>query len=806
MPSSNRIFFYAFCLFFTSIGLHGQSVMLSGDVVDRDSGEPIFGALVYVLHQKSATNSIVVSRTLTDIDGKFSLSVLGEEHQRLVIRHLGYQTLEQKLAPGNAPVHATLQPAPLALEEIVISSLRNEKTAWDTPLPVGVMTRNQWDARMPMDLPEVITYLPGVTLSGDGPWSKSVQIRGLGEDRYVSMVDGNRIETAHDLAGALSTIDMADVERVEVIKGALSTLYGSGAMGGVVNIITRQADYSDRLYVHGKSSVEYHSVNRLAAPRLTITSGHQDWKAKFHAGYRKASDAQSPEGAIDNSHFSDWNISASVDLIPRPNHELTASYQQFRGTAGIPGGSVLPGRSEATYLDADRNLLSVGYGINSLLPSLTKLKVRYYRQQVVRNVEIKPNVSPRNNVTTRTTPVLLQPSATHITDGMLLESHWHVGNDQMLTAGVDIWQRRLESRRKRHLVREQLDDSGNVLSKAQIIRGEIPIPNSAFKSAGFFAQYDINPTPRWTLNLGGRLDWIRLSNEEARDPDYLITENGRVEEPPGQIVIYQEESLSDVTWALNGNALFRISQHLHLTGSVGRSYRAPSLEERYKYIDLGYAVEMGNPELKPEQGNFFDTGLKINTETFKMSANLFLNVLNNMIVMAPADSTVFWLGDGSGTTDAMYTRRYRNIDRAKLAGFDFDIYWQMYAGGSLYGNLSFVRATDSYSGNPLAGIAPLNGLLGIRQQLGFIGFLEVNTRFYNRQHRVAEGEQPTDGYVLLNGYVQSRPIVLGRIQWQLSGGIENMLNTRYRNHLATNRGDWMLEPGRNVKFKLSFLW
>ena len=75
-------------------------------------------------------------------------------------------------------------------------------------------------------------------MGSDGPWATSINIRGLSENRLVILVDGHRVETATDLTASFSMIDVNDIERAEVIKGAQSSLYGTGAMGGIVNIIT----------------------------------------------------------------------------------------------------------------------------------------------------------------------------------------------------------------------------------------------------------------------------------------------------------------------------------------------------------------------------------------------------------------------------------------------------------------------------------------------------------------------------------------------------------------------------------------
>jgi hemoglobin/transferrin/lactoferrin receptor protein len=671
---------------------------------------------------------------------------------------------------------------------------------------VGVLSHDQWKRWIPRDLSEVLDYIPGVTKGGDGIWASTVQIRGFGEDRYVSLVDGNRIETASDLAGALSTFDMGDVEKVEVIKGGISSLYGSGALGGAINVISKQAEYSSQPYFRGSTSLDYHSVNRLWAPRLTLYSGSKNWKAKVHFGYRDALDARSPDGPIVNSRFSDWNFSGRIAFRPFSRHELSVDYQKYNGNAGIPGGDVFPVNATASYLDFDRDLVAVEYKVENPLPAMKNIRAKYYRQEIFRNVEMQPNVPPKTTNGNRVTLLRLNPTARHLTDGVLIEGNWNIGSRHELIVGWDIWQRRLESRRTRQMLQEKLDDDGNVVKELDLTKGETPIPDSRFKSNGIFFQYDLEMHSKWNLTTGARMDWITLSNEESRDPEYVFQDGNLLSEPPGQIVVYPETSATDNTWALHTGILHRLSEDISLTASFGRSYRAPSLEERYKYINLGHTVELGNPDLVPEKGNFINAGIKLKSAKIQVTGDLFVNTLENMIAMAPTDSVSFMISNDTSYSPKVFARRYKNIDDALLSGFEMGIDWWLYPAGVIYGQLSFVRGIDRSSGGNLPQIAPLNGIIGLRQKVPAVGVFEFRARYFGAQNHVAEGEVISDSYLLLDAFVESVPLRVKWLQFRLSVGIENLANTRYRNHIITNRGNWNLEPGRNIRARLSIMW
>jgi len=808
MPSAKRIFFYAVLLILPYKALLGQSNNLSGKILDEQA-KPILGALVSISlagDEISHASAKPMAQAITNGEGKFTINLPESDNIMISARHLGFATQYKKIQDEDQEVQMILVRQSLPLDEIVIYSLKSEKTFKDTSIPVGVLSHEQWSSWMPRNLSEVVSNIPGVSKGSDGLWSSSVNIRGFGEDRYVSLIDGNRIETANDLQGALSTIDMDDVEKVEVIKGGISSLYGSGALGGAINVITKQAAYSSSPYLQGNAAIEYQSVNNLWSPRSTLYAGSQTWNAKLHFGYRNAGDAQSPDGAISNSSFSDWNFSGSMAFRPVDKHEFLLNYQKFNGSAGIPGGDAFPAYARASYLDFDRELVSLEYHIENPLPLLNNISAKYYRQDIFRNVEIQPNVPSKTTNDQQITPLVINPSASHLTNGALIESSWVFGGRHALIIGYDLWQRHLESTRTRHILQETIDSDGNVTNSVNIIRGETPIPNSTFKSSGIFAQYDINIGSKIDFTTGGRLDWITLSNDESTDPEYLIKEGELIEKPPGQMIIYPKGLISNKTWAVHAGVTYKVKDDISLTASYGRSYRAPSLEERYKYINLGHTVEMGNADLVPEQGHFYDAGIKISSSRIHLTGNLFMNYINKMIAMAPADSVSFLMSNETDFSQLIFARRYKNIDEALLTGFELGIDWWLYPTGVAYSQLSFIRGVERNTEDNLPGIVPLNAMVGWRQKVSDIGNFDLRARFFGAQNKVAEGEIPTDGYLLFDCYLNSEPIRLNGIQFQISVGVDNLTNTHYRSHLSTNRGNWMLEPGRNMKFKLGVTW
>ncbi|HOS71420.1 MAG TPA: TonB-dependent receptor plug domain-containing protein, partial [Bacteroidales bacterium] len=144
----------------------------------------------------------------------------------------GQERNQQKLKSDTL----TLTEKTVNLGEVVVSSLRLDRQVKKLPVPLAVVRSFDYQKQSSLTLSNVLEKKSGISMGGDGVWATNINIRGLSENRLVTLIDGNRVETANDLTASMSMIDMYDVERVEVIKGAQSSLYGSGAMGGIVNI------------------------------------------------------------------------------------------------------------------------------------------------------------------------------------------------------------------------------------------------------------------------------------------------------------------------------------------------------------------------------------------------------------------------------------------------------------------------------------------------------------------------------------------------------------------------------------------
>jgi len=795
----NRLWFLsAIASIAFSLNSFGQTIRFQGTVHDSVNRETIENVVAeFVADNASGKDSFTA---VTDIRGRFSIAIPAGSY-RFTLKVLGYTPLAGEVSvSSDTQQDFLLTSQTIPLGEVEVTSLRVSRQIKELPIPLSVVGSNRFQKLSSLTLSNVLSAEPGITMGGDGVWATNINIRGMSETRLVTLIDGNRVETASDLTASLSMTDVNDVERVEVVKGAQSSLYGTGAMGGIVNIITKDGHFAGKPYISGNVISGYASVNDLFTGHADINTGSEKWYLRVSGTYTDADDIRTPDGILPNSQFTTSNMAAKIGVKPFDNHLIKVQYQRNWSTnVGIPGGEAFPGPAKATYTDIGRQLFNASYEISNVTDKLALVKLSYFNQYIQRDVAMIPN-TVTETATQRTTPELITPIGNHMTNGAQLQSTWNITGKNTLIAGVDVWSRKLTTDREKFIKVEVLNTIGEVIKTNNLVRGETPIPESTFGSAGIFLQDETHMlNDKMTLIIGGRMDAIRVKNEQALDVDYLIVNGVRNDTPPNQRITFEEGKESSMSWSANAGLLYNIFKNTDISLNVARSFRAASLEERFKYIDLGNYVRLGNPDLKPESGYSVDLGLRIWKSAFNFQADVFANQISNMIVETPGEF-IYSLTDGA--TDTVPAFINSNVSKAFLYGIDFGFQYNVYSDIVLFGSGAFVRGKDTEANTNLPQIPPFNGRLGVRYTFRKIGSAEMTLVGATEQDKIAEGETETGGYTRLDLALSSNKINLWATKMQLFAGIDNITDRSYTNHLSTNRGSISVEPGRNLYLRL----
>ncbi|MBX3131871.1 MAG: TonB-dependent receptor [Gemmatimonadaceae bacterium] len=204
----------------------------SGRVTSQADGRAIAGAEVLLIGDDTV-------RARTDGDGWWRAPSLPVNGRTLRVRAMGFVARSVPLGAGTVET-LTLVPAAIAMDQVVVSAARREQKLADAVATVEVVSRRDLERSGASDLASVLTEQLGIELQGGHPAGSGAMLQGIGSERVLILLDGQPL--AGRLSGNfdLARIPVGMVDRVEVVKGAQSTLYGSEAMGGVINIITRR--------------------------------------------------------------------------------------------------------------------------------------------------------------------------------------------------------------------------------------------------------------------------------------------------------------------------------------------------------------------------------------------------------------------------------------------------------------------------------------------------------------------------------------------------------------------------------------
>ncbi len=763
-----------------------QSIDMRIKVSSVEDDKPVINANISLSNKYFGTTNSFGDCVLDNIPkGKYTL----------LLSHISYKTYEDSIELlSDTLITILLYPGKINLNEVIVTAGKYEQSIQMLPYSVSSINKKEIEMSPSFTVSDLLKTESGISLLRDGIWGTEVSIRGLSRSNVVTLIDGNRIETSTDISARLSMFDLNDVERIEVIKGAASSLYGSGATGGTINVISKSGSYNSNLSLKGSYSGGYNFVNNFFSSGINLIASGNDWIAKLSGNYRKAGNTQTPSGELSNSQFEDNSFSTLFQIKPLENHEIKFNFQQFSAyDVGIPGGAPLfPNSAVVTYPEELRRLLSAEYKINNLSRSLIKLSAKYFHQFISRDVENIPGivqfVPGANGQPPRRISVLkISPGADHNTDGFQTQADIKFVNHYII-AGFDFWKRKYNGLRTRDQKIEILNstDSSVVRTIYKTIY-EKPLPDADYSSAGIYLQDEMNLFDNLNLTLGGRYDYIWLNNSETLNPLYDVTDGVVNNHPAGQKIIWNAESASNKSYVFNLGLLYSLSDNSNISFNAARSFRSPSLEERYQYIDLGSVIRIGDPDLKPEQGYFFDLGFRYFPDILNITSSIFINSLQDLV-------TETYLYEGPGIDTLIKV----NIGEALLYGFEYSINYKPMNKFNFYNTLSYVRGLNQKDDQDLPQISPLNGIIGIEYiPLDWLS-TDLSAVLFAEQSKVAPGELITAGYVTFNFKLNFTNLTLGTVKAGFSVGIVNILDKEYRNHLSTNRGYIISEPGRNI--------
>jgi outer membrane receptor protein involved in Fe transport len=779
-----------------------QSNRLSGMVVDSAS-RPVVGASVIIRDKDTR----VEKATTSDAEGKFSFEVPVAASFEVIVSAAGFGTITREVASSDAGVTIVLDPQPIT-NQVTITATRAEILASETTMPVTVVDREEIDRKAVNTIGDIFRTLPGTSTTNEGAFQVRPRIRGLDSSRVLILVDGERLNNGRTSTGQSGIepglVETSQIETVEIVRGSGSVLYGTDALAGTINIITRDTPprRENGFRLGGSLNTFYSSNENGRRGSLALTGAGKFFAFRVAQSLERfdnystgdVSDVNltplraqdliiTDSGEVLNSQSHGSNSQATLRFFINDTSTLKFNYERRRagniGSAGLAGANTgvpgLVGVFNAFFPFNNRDKFNVRYDVAAITENLQRLSVKAYHQTQYRNFTNILTVPPAPPFF----PGLYQFSET-VTDtkttGFDLQSDWVFGRHNII-AGASWF--RDENTDRRLVISASTPTSPN-----RTFRNSRSVPDASLSNLAFFAQDDYRVIPRLRLIGGVRIDNFKTVAEPTAefvlDPRFTaaqIEQLGLTGLTSGLDISY-----TSVTGDFGG--VYTLTRNVNLSARIGRSFRTPNISERF-FTDPGSAEGflVGNPRLEPETGINFDTGVKVTTSRIKASATYFNNYFQNFLATTITDVRL----PQPPPRPPLTVFQTRNVRKARIQGFEAELEapFKIRLGYlTPYGNFSYLRGDDVDRNVPLDFISPLRANLGFRwQNFGKSYYVDYNARVVGEQKRLSpafltSNGGPEAGFVTHNiggGYYLRRE----RFDFSVNLGVQNILNKFY---------------------------
>ncbi|MDR0498956.1 MAG: TonB-dependent receptor [Holophagales bacterium] len=641
-------------------------------------------------------------------------------------------------------------PQEVTSREIVVTATRTERELFDVPTSVSVVKAKQMERKPKGTIAQMLQDIPGiqVTDGGIGGGTKRVNIRGEGGARVLVLIDGIKISEQKSMDGSMVMIGPNNVERIELIKGPASVLYGSEAIGGVVNIITKKGGTSS---IQGTQTLLWDGANNSLTPYTSLYGKHNGVNYRVSGDYTDAGDKIGASGRIDNSGYLQRNWSAYLDYAWNKG-KVGTGYDHYRSRNRIPG-AVSEEQESVTIESMGGPTVVNGIGITNIALDLPRWqRDRYYAfveleklSSVLRKIKFTPFIQKtgkdffnkidyqlrgqqgpvfvKNDVEQNPSTFNNQTSygANLQTDLTLGYTHYGVGRVEYLDDDLD-------AKAENHGRVYVWVGIPNVMTMTE---QDIPTSSSCFYKGGqqtlaAYLQDEWNLHSDLTATFGLRGTWFQSKLSDTNDDRLAIRSNSDSHVVGSMGIVYA--GIQD--W------------RLRVLSSTG--YRHPILNQLYigtAHGSSGYAYP--NPALKPETSNNHEIGVRYDAHGVQGDINVFYATADNYITIRRR------------IDDPNYD--FDNVESARTYGTEFTLSYTSepanltpYLAGTLISR-TFDRG-GSLGKTDRTGLPKWNGSLGLRYERSFTAKFDFYTDAFGRF--AANNQEDTSNETTLN-YVEN---------------------------------------------------
>lgn len=782
--------FFLVLVSFTAIAQNRAVLTFSGRVTDALSGEPLSGTSIYFTDARIGA--------IADSNGRFFFRNVPPGHHLLEISHTGYTTIVDHidLASSSLEKNFTMSPSIVEHQGVTVTGVTSATSTRTTPSPVNIIRKSQLLQTPSNNIVDALTRLPGISQISTGPAISKPVIRGLSYNRVVVVNDGVRQEGQQwgDEHGI--EIDELSINRVEVLKGPASIMYGSDALAGVVNLITNQPVAEGLVKANIYSN--YQTNNHLVGLNGNVAGNINGFNWNAYASSKSAMDYKNKyDGRVLNSRFNEKNFGGYVGINKGWGFSHLI-FSRFNQDVGVVEGD----RDD----DTGEFLVATDSPLEHIATSeeLTSRDL-FTPYQGIRHTKIASDNSFR-----------VGQGRIKLNLGYQVNQRKEFGNPEEpeeveLAFDLSTLNYNLQWRLKEKDTWQTTVGFNGMLQSNENNGEEVIIPEYGLFDIGGFI-FSQKTYKDFTFTGGLRYDHRNLNSDKLELDNEVKFEQ-------------LEKNFSNISGSLGLS--YHPTDAFLIKANFARGFRAPSLSElasngahegtnRYEY---------GEPGLNSETSLQMDLGLEVDYEHFSFSLSGFYNNVNDFIYYSRLSSASG--GDSIVVVDGEDLEAFRfNQQNASLSGleasFDFHphpVHWLHFENTISLIRGRFHKQVDGSDNLPMipAGRwvselrANVNKASNAVRNLYFKVEMD-NTFEQNRPFFGYNTETSTKGYALLNAgfgmdiFSRGKPV----LNFHISGN--NLTDEAYQNHLnrlkytainnATGRRG-VFNMGRNFSFKLN---
>ncbi len=774
-----------------------NSYVLEGEITDQNN-QTLPGASLMLYPVKKGT--------VSNENGIFQISGLQAGSYVVEISFVGYNTMvDTIIIRKNTRYDARLSVAHLNLQEVVISNNYTEKRKREETLNIEIVNDDYLKQNLGGSLMNSLERLPGVSTIAIGSGQSKPLIRGLGFNRVVVVENNIKHEAQQWGSDHGLEFDQYAVDNVEVIKGPASLMYGSDAIGGVIDMKTRKLPEKNSF--GGLVDLTVKSNNELVGTSLSLY-GRKDWFfANIRATYIDYGDYKVPIDSVDiysyraalyknylrNTAGYEKNLHLTFGVLKNGFQSkfhissVNSKSGFFANAHGLEPRNVDTGTHDKSSRDINYPYQKVNHFkvINTTRYQWEKTKLeldlgfqRNFRQEWSQYVShgYMPAIFPN---TLNFDADLEREFEKYVYSGNVKFSH-RFSDQTEATFGTNS-----------EYQDNKIDGRGFIIPAYQ-----------QFTLGGFaFARHNFSEISG--IQLGIRYDFGNIETTEYYDWFLSpVEENGNTTLEYLQRAENINRNFSNLTWSVGYNYN---PEHWTFKANIGKSFRMPIAKELaangVNYHRFSY--EVGDADLSPEISYQLDVGLEYQSKKFAIGATPFVNYFSNYIYLNPTSEHDRLYGNGN---QVFY---YTESEVIRYGG-------EIHAHYELLKNLQLGLIGEYVYSEQLSGekkgftlpfSPPASAIFNVKYQRRKLEFIEnayfsFDYRVTASQNDIVPPEEPTNGYQVINlGLGGNIPMRKQNIN--ISMQVQNLLNTKYFNHTSFYRLINVPEPGRNFIVNVS---